>query len=626
MRPVAQKYCARCCCLRHPRTFATSAIRCRSQANYFTLSSGCARLKERRPAHDVAACRALAQQRSAGTWARIDGQRPHAVVIHPRLPGDAEELVAWDAAEAVALGKALGWRVLGSDQAESADSEEEEGSSETEEEEEEAVLDGRSVYISDDHILRLDRVDPRFFLPVADLSRAAVRLARARADILFINATLTPTQQRSLEAAMDLAARARRSADGEHGRSKGRRVGGRAGADSDRALGEAAGGGIAVFDRTRVVLAIFARRASSPLAKHQVELAEAQHLRVKLGAAAMQGISSQLQRVADALARRVPGCDRGALLPRDGAAKGVSQSFNSSPQKTKQKLKKGTDDKERRIGDETARLKAHRTAQRRKRQHLRTIALVGYTNVGKSALVNKLSGSDLLVRDGVFVTLDIAARRIPLPSGSECYILDSVGFIKDLPMQLCDAFKATVEELRAADLVLHVRDMSHPSRDEHAQLVVGMLDAVGIDRERHLIEVWNKCDLLNEKELRRLKYQRGSQEGTSIPLCTVSALHGDGLGELIRNIDDQLSKLGNVRGQGASEVQQRSLRRIHIPADLPADVATEVWSFLRAHCSVVEESIAAEGDSVSLEAWMDEAAAAGYGKRFGGTLAQGSKE
>merc|ERR1712083_235809 len=99
-------------------------------------------------------------------------------------------------------------------------------------------------------------------------------------------------------------------------------------------------------------------------------------------------------------------------------------------------------------------------------------------------------------------------------------------------------FKATLEELSAADLVLHVRDMSHPSRDEHSQLVTDMLDNVGIDRERKLIEVWNKCDLLSTKEIRHLQSLRGYQTGVSIPLCCISALHGDGVDELLHCIDD----------------------------------------------------------------------------------------
>lgn len=550
--------------------------------------------------------------------------------MHPKLPGDVEDTATWDAVEALALAKALGWRVAGAEQqpgegveasAGSSSSEGEEAEEEEESEEERSALD-ISAWLSDEHIVRLERVDHKFFFPLAVVARIAVRVARTRSDVLFVNAALSPSQQRHLEAAMDLAARARRRTTGSRWRG-----GGAEEEDGEAVVRGEDAGGVAVFDRPRAVLAIFARRATSPLAKLRVELAEAQQIKAKLGASAVQGLTLQLQRVADALARSIQGCDQAALLPRSGTARGVSTSFCSSPQTTRQKQQRAVEEKERRAREELARLQSHRGVQRERRRQLQTIGLVGYTNVGKSAIVNRLTGSDLLVRDGVFVTLDIAARRVPLPSGAECYVLDSVGLVKDLPLELCEAFQATVEELRAADLVLHVRDMSHPSRQEHRRVVMKTLKEADIDIERRVIEVWNKSDLISAKEGRHFFYIH--QLSHSTPVYPVSALRGDGFPELLVGMESRLQGLA----QAASGVQTaarrvaaeggtpgRSLQRVRIPQGLPADAAAERWRFLREHCAVVEESISQEedsGGSTVLDAWMDDAARARCVKRFG---------
>lgn len=254
----------------------------------------------------------------------------------------------------------------------------------------------------------------------------------------------------------------------------------------------------------------------------------------------------------------------------------------------------------------------HQDEQRRRRAQIWKIGLAGYTNVGKSLIVNHLTGSDLLVRDGYFATVDVAARRVQLPSRAECYVLDSVGFVKDLPLDLYDAFQATVEELRAADVVLHVRDMAHPAREEHAVVVLDVLARAGIDVERRVVEVWNKTDLLGEDALRRL---RGEQGNRGIFGLAVSALHGEGFDELLEGIDERLRRLDVQRVPGHSSARPaleaprtRSLRRARIPAGLPAAEAAGRWALLREYGEIVESSIAAECDgATTLEVWMDAA-------------------
>lgn len=557
--------------------------------------------------------------RSATSWARVDGKRPRAMVIHPRLPGDREELVAWDAAEALALARALRWQVSGEEDeywnSDGEDSSSAEDSSDEEEDlaeyrgksesGEEVSMRDRSVWFSDEHTLRMDRIDSRLYFPTAELSRIAVRMVRTRSDLLFVNDTLSPAQQRNLEAAMDLVCRARRC-----------RSGGAPDAELDNQIN--------VFDRSRVVLAIFACRATTPVARLRIEIAQAQQAKAKLGVAAVKGISGQLQRVADAIVRSVPGCDRNALLALSGAAGGVSTSFNSSSQKTRQKQQRAVEEKEKQLREELSRLQMHRDMQRQRRKQLWTIGLAGYTNVGKSAIVNRLTGSNLVVKDGVFVTLDIAARRVPLPSGASCYVLDSVGFVKDLPLELCDAFAATVEELRLADVVLHVRDLSHPSRDEHFDVVADVLSNSGVDLERRVIEVWNKQDLMSRKEARHFRYIRAKQDST--PVHLVSALTGDGFDELLEALDQKLQDLsvrrvpGHGSEQGAVESARRGLQRVSIPSGLaPADAA-ERWTFLRDHGAVVEDSITAKDGVTVVDVWMDDAARAKCLRRFGNSM------
>ncbi|CAJ1454802.1 unnamed protein product [Effrenium voratum] len=230
-------------------------------------------------------------------WARADGQKPRALVVHPRLPGEKEHLVPWDAAEAVALARAVGWTVSSAPGAEeSSDDEDEIGSDNSDAEEEEESEDRVEAYIA-----RLERVDPKFYFHMKELTRICVLVAQQRADLLFVNAALSPVQQRHLEVAMDLAWRAARG-----------------GKDAAKSLGS-----VAVFDRNRTVLAIFARKASSSMARLSIELAEAQEVKAKLGTGAVQGVAAQMQKLADVLARKVPGCSKAALLARSGGAKGA---------------------------------------------------------------------------------------------------------------------------------------------------------------------------------------------------------------------------------------------------------------------------------------------------------------
>eukprot|EP00435_Cladocopium_sp_Y103_P066939 s978_g29.t1 len=280
--------------------------------------------------------------RKFGSWARADGQTCRALVVHPRLPGENEKLVPWDASEAVALARAAGWHSVkpygavsvvpgpsddsseDDDEAEAEDGEEEDDSDTSEDEEVEA------------YIARIERIDPKFYFHIKELSRVAVLVAKCQADLLFVNAALSPVQQRHLEVAMELAWRAQR-----------RRVG------KDAKEGSHANqSSVAVFDRYRTVLAIFARRASSQHGRLSIELAEAHEVKAKLGAFAVQGITAQMQRIASDLSRKIPGCNKTGLLSKSGAARGVTTSFTSSPQITRQKQQRAIAEREKRLREE----------------------------------------------------------------------------------------------------------------------------------------------------------------------------------------------------------------------------------------------------------------------------------
>lgn len=165
------------------------------------------------------------------------------------------------------------------------------------------------------------------------------------------------------------------------------------------------------------------------------------------------------------------------------------------------------------------------------------VALVGYTNAGKSTLFNRLTGAEVLARDMLFATLDPTMRRIELPGGgAEVILSDTVGFISDLPTELVAAFRATLEEVLEADLVLHVRDISHRESAEQARDVQEIMENLGVQDTTPQLEVWNKIDLLAPDEAQALLTQAGRSDG----ILPVSAMTGQGMAPLIGAVTEAL--------------------------------------------------------------------------------------
>ena len=164
------------------------------------------------------------------------------------------------------------------------------------------------------------------------------------------------------------------------------------------------------------------------------------------------------------------------------------------------------------------------------------VALVGYTNAGKSTLFNRLTGAEVFVKDMLFATLDPTMRKIMLPSGDEIIMSDTVGFISDLPTELVASFRATLEEVLDADLIVHVRDISHEQTEEQAVDVRTILTTLGVSETAPMVEVWNKTDLLDDDARAAAQTEADRKDD----LFAISAVTGDGMDDLLASLAEHL--------------------------------------------------------------------------------------
>ncbi|WP_374730183.1 GTPase HflX [Stappia sp.] len=271
-----------------------------------------------------------------------------------------------------------------------------------------------------------------------------------------------------------------------------------------------------VLDRTGLILEIFGARASTAEGTLQVELA---HLKWQ---------KSRLVRSWTHLERQ-----RGGLGFVGGPGETQIEADRRLIQERITRL-------ERELAQVSRTRDLHR--QKRKKVPQPVVALVGYTNAGKSTLFNRLTRSEVFAKDLLFATLDPTLRRVALPHGREIILSDTVGFISDLPTHLIAAFRATLEEVTEADLVLHVRDIAHEDTEAQAQDVSDTLEILGFGAERDvpIIEVWNKIDLLaGERSAALLAANQGAGRGDG-PV-SVSAQNGQGLDDLLARIEAELS-------------------------------------------------------------------------------------
>lgn len=270
-----------------------------------------------------------------------------------------------------------------------------------------------------------------------------------------------------------------------------------------------------VLDRTGLILEIFGRRARTREGRLQVELA---HLTYQ---------KSRLVRSWTHLERQ-----------RGGAG------FLGGPGETQLELdRRIIQDRIDALKQELETVVRTRELHRvgRRRVPYPVTAIVGYTNAGKSTLFNRVTGAGVLAKDQVFATLDPTMREIRLPSGRRIILSDTVGFISDLPTTLVAAFRATLEEVIEADLILHVRDISHAETDAQAADVATVLEELGIAVEgpsAHILEVWNKIDRLPPEKREEASHAAARNDS---PPVLVSAVTGEGIAELVAAIDARLA-------------------------------------------------------------------------------------
>lgn len=312
---------------------------------------------------------------------------------------------------------------------------------------------------------------------------------------------------------------------------------------------------IKVMDRTLLILDIFAARANTNEGKIQVELAQLRYRSSRLS-----GLGNALSRLGGGIGTRGPGetkleMDRRVIHERIGQLK-----------------------------HELEAVVTHRelTRSQRSRSNIPVVAIVGYTNAGKSTLLNTLTGAGILAENKLFATLDPTTRGLELESGQQILLTDTVGFISKLPHHLVEAFKSTLEEAVYADIILHVVDASNPAMDSQMYVVYDTLEKLGAG-DKPIITAFNKTEIAGNKVLKDFKADK---------TVNISALHGDGLTELKDTIEEVLreskiyiektysyteaSKISLIRKYGQLISEEYVAEGIEVKAYVPTEIYDKV--------------------------------------------------
>ncbi len=306
-----------------------------------------------------------------------------------------------------------------------------------------------------------------------------------------------------------------------------------------------------IVDRTMLILDIFAKRASTGEGKIQVELAQLKYAAVRL-----VGLRSSLSRLGGGIGTRGPG-EKKIELDRRLIHNRISV-----------------------LKEELREVKKQRDIRRKARKDNFVIAIVGYTNAGKSTFLNKLTGADVLAEDKLFATLDPTTRKLKLPSGNEVLLTDTVGFIRKLPHHLIEAFKSTLEEAKYADLIVHMIDASNPEADTQMLIVYNTLRELGIE-DKEVVSLYNKIDVMPEDTILPRDFHAEH-------ILKISARTGEGLEEFKELVDKILrqqriyleklipykdsAKLALIRKHGELELEDYREDGIYIKAMVPTNI------------------------------------------------------
>ena len=382
-------------------------------------------------------------------------------------------------------------------------------------------------------VQKLERPNPATFIGKGKAEQIAEEVRTRDIDVVIFDDELSPRHQRELESIF--------------------------------------GKNIKVMDRTGLILDIFALHAHTREGTLQVELAQYKY---RLPRLTQQWTQQALTRQAGG---RAGGSTGGVGLRGPGETKLEMDRF--AIRRRIVQIKRGLED-----------VRAHRARhrQQRRRSGLPTVALVGYTNSGKSTLLNALSGADVYIADQLFATLDPTTRRVELPGGTAVLITDTVGFIQKLPTDLIAAFRATLEEVIEADLLLHVIDASHPHAMDQARAVYSTLKDIAAD-ELPLINVLNKIDALQNPDA------ACASLGDMPDSVAISARTGQGLGGLLAGIEEVLESemqtvdvlLPFTRGdlvslfheRGLIEIEAHTAAGTHIIGRAPEHLAIQLSEY-----------------------------------------------
>ena len=372
-------------------------------------------------------------------------------------------------------------------------------------------------------VQKRSEIEPAHFIGMGKVDELRDLRTEGSFDILVCNEDLSPRQQRNLERELK----------------------------------------VRVLDRTEVILEIFAQHARTHEGRLQVEAARLHH---------------ELPRLIGSYSYdRQAGGRRGGVGARGGPGE---QQIESERRRVRKRIRD--------LEEEIEQVRAQRHEQRtgRRRAELETAAIVGYTNAGKSTLLNALTGAQVRAEHRLFATLDPTTRRLDLPTGRGLLLTDTVGFIQKLPTDLVAAFRATLEEVTEADLIIQVLDASSPAVLEHADTVDRELAGLGAATKPRVVAL-NKSDLLGPAQRRRLMTAVSARYGDGV--VEVSATQGIGLEELLRAIDDasrgEMVDLELLVPYGSERVLA-TLRRIGgIDRTEYVDAGTRAWGWAPRHAA-----------------------------------------